>query len=270
MTRLEIRNSVTSSVDDLPTTNSMSTYRPSHSEELLGTMSQDSSFDINNYNTDDLEVTMSDHDDNSDTPDLNLNDNIVQLDEYQQLAPPKELDPSKLYALYAFTGTDPSYCKLKQDEDCILLNDEDVYWWLVKRCKDGTIGFAPAEILETYRERLARLNSWKNEQSLLNQIRHGPSHQQNLKNYKKSQKSVSFSDVISYAEETSTRDIPLVGDAQHILTDSILNLRAQNSTLARHTQNDTKPTLHPYIAKLYSPVFAQVEDMLQELNTWVA
>ena len=264
VTRLEIRNSVASSVDDLHTTNIMSTYRTSHSEELLGTMSQDSLFDISNYNTDDLEITVSDNDDNSDTPDLNPNDNIVQLDEYQQLAPPKELDPSKIYALHAFTGTDPSYCKLKQDEDCILLNDEDAYWWLVKRCKDGIIGFAPAEILETYRERLARLNSWKNEQSLLNQIRYGPSHQQNLKNYKKSQKSVSFSDIISYAEDTSINDIRL--DA----TDSILNLAGQNNTTSRHTQDDTKPTLHPYIAQLYSPVFAQVEDMLQELNTWVA
>lgn len=272
MTRLEIRNSVAGSVDNLPSTNIALTYRTSHSEELLGATSQDSSFDINNYNTDDLEVTVSDNSDNSDTPNLHINDNFVQLDDYQQLAPPKELDPSKLYALYAFMGTDPAYCRLKQDEDCILLNDEDAYWWLVKRCKDGTIGFAPAEILETYRERLARLNSWKNEQSLLNQIRYGPSHQQNLKNYKKSQKSVSFSDVISYAEDTSTTDIPL-HDTQQVLTDSILNLTESDTMTLRQQRiqyNDTKTTLHPYIAKLYSPVFTQVDDMLQKLNSWAA
>lgn len=84
-------------------------------------------------------------------------------EEYQPLHPPQELDPAKLYALYPFQGPDPSHCQLNQDESCTLLNDQDSYWWLVKRCTDGKIGFAPAELLETFPERLARLNCWKNE-----------------------------------------------------------------------------------------------------------
>lgn len=66
-------------------------------------------------------------------------------DDYQPLSPPRELDPDKLYALYAFNGHDSSHCQLGQDEPCILLNDQDAYWWLVKRITDGKIGFAPAK-----------------------------------------------------------------------------------------------------------------------------
>lgn len=90
-------------------------------------------------------------------------EDLEEDDDYRPLPPPKELDPDKLYALYPFNGPDTSHCQLEQDEACILLNDQDAYWWLVKRCSDKKIGFAPAEILETFPERLARLNCWKNE-----------------------------------------------------------------------------------------------------------
>lgn len=78
-------------------------------------------------------------------------------------SPPRELDPQKLYALYDFSGPDSSQVELLKDDAVQLLNDSDSFWWLVKRSDDGTVGFAPAEILETYEERLARLNCWKNE-----------------------------------------------------------------------------------------------------------
>ena len=158
--------------------------------------------------------------------------------EFQPLPPPTELDPGKLYALYPFNGPDASHCQLEQDEPCILLNDQDVYWWLVKRCRDNKIGFAPAEILETFPERLARLNCWKNENmssssrdlTVINKVsdelvgeeeeeeKENGDHKEGidkdgdnkittsnegkhtLKNYKKSGKSVSFSDIVSYAD----------------------------------------------------------------------
>ena len=161
--------------------------------------------------------------------------------EFQPLPPPTELDPEKLYALYPFNGPDASHCQLEQDEPCILLNDQDVYWWLVKRCRDNKIGFAPAEILETFPERLARLNCWKNENmssssrdlTVINKVpdelvseeedeegdqtREGDDKEDidkdrdnkkstsvegkhTLKNYKKSGKSVSFNDIVSYAD----------------------------------------------------------------------
>ncbi|SMN20264.1 similar to Saccharomyces cerevisiae YAR014C BUD14 Protein involved in bud-site selection, Bud14p-Glc7p complex is a cortical regulator of dynein [Maudiozyma saulgeensis] len=300
----------------------------SHSEEFLSNKSHDSSFDINNYNTDDLEEAVSESDSNLDLDSLEytqsrpetLTPQVItsdvsdknELEEYYQpLPPPKELDPDKLYALYAFTGTDPSYCQLKQDEDCILLNDEDAYWWLVKRCRDDAIGFAPAELLETFCERLARLNSWKNEQALLNQIRYGPNHQQ-LKNYKKGNKSVSFSEVVIYAEDNDGNNTSNIVQSKNILeglndelpdADSItkpLNLSTfpksssslllsdkhiiSSSTRIGNYITDSGPlpslsiegsgatdnSLHPYIAHLYTPVFAQVDDLIGKLNTWIA
>lgn len=155
-------------------------------------------------------------------------------EELQPLPPPQELDPDKLYALYSFVGPDPSHCQLKQDEPCTLLNDQDAYWWLVRRHGDNKIGFAPAEILETYPERLARLNCWKNENmsprkggealesspEKIEEQRQGQSNDEEeegktlqgeeeisskgsrmvLKEYGKGNKSVSFNDVVSYAD----------------------------------------------------------------------
>lgn len=130
-------------------------------------------------------------------------------DGYQPLPPPQELDPGKLYALYPFQGPDPSHCQLNQDQSCVLVNDQDSYWWLVKRCSDGQIGFAPAELLETFLERLARLNCWKNEnistQSLTgdevkNQDKVESISSQLLKSAHETNKSVSFNDVVGYAE----------------------------------------------------------------------
>ncbi|CDO92845.1 unnamed protein product [Kluyveromyces dobzhanskii CBS 2104] len=148
-------------------------------------------------------------------------DRSDDCDDFQPLNPPQELDPSKLYALYPFQGPDPSHCQLEQDEGCTLLNDQDSYWWLVKRCRDGKIGFAPAELLETFPERLARLNCWKNENISSQSIpdindrnsnsNSSPSSsspkgndiestESPLQSYTKTNKSVSFNNVVSYAE----------------------------------------------------------------------
>lgn len=103
-------------------------------------------------------------------------------------SPPLELDPDKLYGLYDFSGPDPSHCTLTRNEPVYLLNDEDSYWWLIRKLskqeradlsrrrasdgnalvhsdeEDGKIGFVPAECLETHEERLARLNCFRNEE----------------------------------------------------------------------------------------------------------
>lgn len=105
-------------------------------------------------------------------------------------SPPREIDPDKVYGLYDFSGPDPLHCTLSRDEPVYLLNDEDNYWCLIKKLSkeermavislrlNGSevprdpfedeeyekIGFVPAECLETYGERLARLNCFKNEE----------------------------------------------------------------------------------------------------------
>lgn len=99
--------------------------------------------------------------------------------------PPRELDPDKLYGIYDFLGPDPLHCTLSRDEPVYLRNDLDNYWWLIQKLskserlllwnargseedlfdddEHGKIGFVPAECLETYEERLARLNCFRNE-----------------------------------------------------------------------------------------------------------
>ncbi|QPG73462.1 hypothetical protein FOA43_000773 [Brettanomyces nanus] len=99
----------------------------------------------------------------SEINDDKLNDYIDGILPSSPASPPRELDPSKMYALYDFNGPDPSHIELLKDDSVELLNDSDSYWWLVRRLNNGKVGFAPAEILETYGERLARLNCWKNE-----------------------------------------------------------------------------------------------------------
>ncbi|RCK67252.1 Bud site selection protein 14 [Candida viswanathii] len=102
-------------------------------------------------------------------------------------SPPRDLDTDKLYGLYEFSGPDPSHCSLQVDEPVYLINDQDSYWWLIKKLskdekkerlrrlelehsdvesdeEDGKVGFVPAECLETHGERLARLNCFKNEE----------------------------------------------------------------------------------------------------------
>ncbi|KAL3232839.1 Bud site selection protein 14 [Nakaseomyces bracarensis] len=177
-------------------------------------------------------------------------DELDEEDDYRPLPPPKELDPDKLYALYPFNGPDSSHCQLEQDEACMLLNDQDAYWWLVKRCSDKKIGFAPAEILETFPERLARLNCWKNENmsthsfirsdGTIERIFDNPSgsdiedHEEVVesvmedsskdstptKTSERNNKSVSFNDVVEYAkrfidEEYSDSDNEEVNELRH-------------------------------------------------------
>lgn len=126
------------------------------SPSLQNTHDMSEEYNNNNHN---LYVHDIEEDDNDEDP---FENELLLQD--PPLSPPKELHPGRLYALYEFSGPDPSQCDLEYDDAVILLNDDDSYWWLIKKVKDGKIGFAPAECLETPGERLARLNCWKNEE----------------------------------------------------------------------------------------------------------
>ncbi|CCK72491.1 protein phosphatase regulator BUD14 KNAG_0K01260 [Huiozyma naganishii CBS 8797] len=183
-------------------------------------------------------------------------------DEYKPLPPPQELDPEKLYALYEFSGPDTSHCQLEQDESCVLLNDEDSYWWLVKRCRDNNIGFAPAEILETFPERLARLNCWKNE-NIVSEATHSSQSLDDINKlereqqeeilklirerplpagpYQSKNKSVSFNDIVSYANRFIEDD-----DSNTINSDDDngQDEQAQQGGAPNHYDEFTKEPIH--------------------------
>lgn len=138
-----------------------------------------------------------DYDDSHDDDTADDDDDDMLLPPSPPRSPPRDIDPDKLYGLYDFSGPDPLHCTLSRDEPVYLVNDEDNYWWLVRKLtklerldlkrgkkndmilndydpvddddeysdeEDGKIGFVPAECLETYGERLARLNCFKNEE----------------------------------------------------------------------------------------------------------
>ncbi|OWB75446.1 hypothetical protein B5S31_g5347 [[Candida] boidinii] len=108
-------------------------------------------YDDDDDDDDDLESPISDY----------ASDNLLPS---PPSSPPRDLDPGKLYALFDFSGPEDSHLELTKDDPVELLNDSDSYWWLVRKLNGlNSVGFAPAEILETYEERLARLNCWKNE-----------------------------------------------------------------------------------------------------------
>ncbi|KAI5963277.1 BUD14 [Candida pseudojiufengensis] len=150
-------------------------------------------------------------------------------------SPPSELDPEKLYGLYDFSGPDPSHCSLSRDEPVHLVNDEDNYWWLIKKLtkieriertkssdenlmkfknidelssdeEDGKIGFVPAECLETHGERLARLNCFKNEEIEKNYSTDENNLTFKKKSSVKSSKSVTFVNLKEMEENESEKD----------------------------------------------------------------
>lgn len=73
-----------------------------------------------------------------------------------------EIDFQYVYALRTFTATEQGQANAVKGDAMVLLNDTNSYWWLVRLVKDSTVGFLPAEHVETPSERLARLNKHRN------------------------------------------------------------------------------------------------------------
>lgn len=167
--------------------------------------------------------------------------------------PPRELDPDKLYGLYDFLGPDPLHCTLSRDEPVYLINDLDNYWWLIRKMsktermqlwskrgskeniasddEDGKIGFVPAECLETYAERLARLNCHKNEELEKSSRETLP-----LDYYKDS-----FGDLLSHAESKS--DLNRSGSLEsNNISRSNSELRAGGETMLPSDSNVSSET----------------------------
>lgn len=164
-----------------------------HNSEETEKQSQNGShFNVTpEMNYDDEDDTYVDEGDGNEKMFFEDDDDDLLLSPEPPRSPPREIDPDKVYGLYDFSGPDPLHCTLSRDEPVYLLNDEDNYWCLIKKLskeermavislrRNGSevipkdpfedeeyekIGFVPAECLETYGERLARLNCFKNEE----------------------------------------------------------------------------------------------------------
>jgi hypothetical protein len=74
----------------------------------------------------------------------------------------EDIDFEMVYALHTFTATVEGQANATKGEHMVLLDDSNSYWWLVRIVRDSSIGYLPAEHIETPTERLARLNKHRN------------------------------------------------------------------------------------------------------------
>ncbi|KAI5952981.1 BUD14 [Candida theae] len=191
-------------------------------------------------------------------------------------SPPRDLDPTKLYGLYDFSGPDPSHCSLTRDEPVHLLNDDDNYWWLIKKLtkdekiaryqetnnatididsdrEDGKIGFVPAECLETHGERLARLNCFKNEEmeklvenelQLIDRSAKGS----------KTVKAVTFENLGDFMDSSDEEDKDIDeydGDAHEITQNSGMDNTSTGAFTANKDEQDIRKILELYNVDLH-------------------
>ncbi|KAF9356774.1 hypothetical protein BGX26_004794 [Mortierella sp. AD094] len=74
----------------------------------------------------------------------------------------EDIDFNLVYAFHTFVATQEGQASVVRNDSLMLLEDANVYWWLVRVLKTGVIGYIPAENIETPFERLARLNKYRN------------------------------------------------------------------------------------------------------------
>ncbi|KAG0180133.1 hypothetical protein DFQ28_004974 [Apophysomyces sp. BC1034] len=76
--------------------------------------------------------------------------------------PDENINFSLVYALHTFTATVEGQASVVKGDALILMEDTNIYWWLVEVLETREIGYIPAENIETPYERLARLNKHRN------------------------------------------------------------------------------------------------------------
>ncbi|KAK7203503.1 hypothetical protein BZA70DRAFT_66204 [Myxozyma melibiosi] len=78
------------------------------------------------------------------------------------LTPAADINYDLVYALHTFRATQKGHADALKGDAMIMLDDTNEYWWLVRMMKDSSVGYLPAEHIETPTERLARLNKHRN------------------------------------------------------------------------------------------------------------
>ncbi|KAI8884715.1 hypothetical protein K501DRAFT_312534 [Backusella circina FSU 941] len=76
--------------------------------------------------------------------------------------PDENINFDLVYALHTFVATVEGQASVGKGDALILMEDTNIYWWLVEVLKTREVGYIPAENIETPYERLARLNKHRN------------------------------------------------------------------------------------------------------------
>ncbi|KAL2865420.1 uncharacterized protein BJX67DRAFT_358850 [Aspergillus lucknowensis] len=132
---------------------------------------------IDVYNgTEDINIGLGvDHDESDirgraedgDLSDGDADDDLLDDDLMDKISSSPSIDDDDInfefvYALHNFVATVDGQANAAKGDNMVLLDDSNSYWWLVRIVKDGSIGYLPAEHIETPTERLARLNKHRN------------------------------------------------------------------------------------------------------------
>ncbi|KAF2004318.1 hypothetical protein P154DRAFT_56300 [Amniculicola lignicola CBS 123094] len=106
-----------------------------------------------------------DGNDDDDSSDISFSDDPRFIDSGwggECLRELEDIDFEFVYALHTFVATVEGQANATKGDTMVLLDDSNSYWWLVRVVKDSSIGYLPAEHIETPTERLARLNKHRN------------------------------------------------------------------------------------------------------------
>ncbi|KAK0771543.1 protein phosphatase regulator [Friedmanniomyces endolithicus] len=103
------------------------------------------------------------HNDDAEDAFLNLDPRFIDVGWGGEcLRETEDIDFEFVYALHTFVATVEGQANATKGDTMVLLDDSNSYWWLVRVVKDASIGYLPAEHIETPTERLARLNKHRN------------------------------------------------------------------------------------------------------------
>ncbi|KAF4119753.1 SH3 [Geosmithia morbida] len=100
--------------------------------------------------------------DEGDTDGDDLDDDMLDRISSSPSIEDEDIDFEFVYALHTFVATVEGQANATKGDTMVLLDDSNSYWWLVRVVKDSSIGYLPAEHIETPTERLARLNKHRN------------------------------------------------------------------------------------------------------------
>ncbi|POR33017.1 NAD-specific glutamate dehydrogenase [Tolypocladium paradoxum] len=107
----------------------------------------------------------------------------------------EDIDFEFVYALHTFVATVEGQANATKGDTMVLLDDSNSYWWLVRVVKDSSIGYLPAEHIETPTERLARLNKHRNIDLSATMLGDQTAKQKNsFKGIRRRRKTVTFAD----------------------------------------------------------------------------
>ncbi|KZF26956.1 hypothetical protein L228DRAFT_258309 [Xylona heveae TC161] len=158
----------------------------------------------------------------------------------------EDIDFEFVYALHSFEATIEGQANATKGDTMVLLDDSNSYWWLVRVVKDGSIGYLPAEHIETPTERLARLNKHRNIDLSQTMLGDNPEKSKNpLKKAmrRRNAKTVQFTDP-TYVEAS---DVDFSSDEEDVddIHEYIMEEDGTNASLADQDNQEGTITVQP-------------------------